>query len=112
MIERAHGVEPSQQTCFHVARTGSEQFVTVPCQGTLCGGAPRVDGVGMAEEQHAPHALSLAAAYQIIAPSLLPPPLDGEAKSPQLSLQPVLNRVNPFLVVTAGVDRRQMLQIG
>src|SRR5215217_2161432 len=66
----------------------------------------------MSKQQNACAALPLATSNQIITPALLGTPLDREAEPLQSLHQPVLDRIDPCLVVGAGVDGRKVAQVG
>src|SRR5215207_6320803 len=66
----------------------------------------------MAKQQDPSASLPLATSDQIIPPALLGTPLDREAEPPHTLRQPVLDGVDPSLVVGAGVDRRKEAQVG
>ena len=112
VIEGTQGIEAGQQAGFHVAGTGTNQLVADLGDRAQRRRSARVDGVGMTEEQNPGAALPCSPGDQIIAPALLRSPLDREAESLQSLRQPVLDRVDPWLVVGAGVDARQVAQIG
>ena len=85
---------------------GTNQLVANRGDRASRGRSARVDGVGMPEQQDPRAALPLATSDQIVAPALLRTPLDREAEPLQSLRQPVLDRVDPRLVVGAGVDAR------
>ena len=61
----------------------------------------------MPKQQDPGAALPLSASDQIITPTSLRSPLDPEAEPLQSLRQPVLDRVDPCLVVGAGIDARK-----
>ena len=66
----------------------------------------------MAKQQDPCAAVPLSASDQIVTPAGLGTPLDREAEPLQSLRQPVLDRVDPRLVVGAGIDARKAAQIG
>src|SRR5215213_6729175 len=102
--EGTQGIKSSQQAGFHVAGAGANQLVAIRSDRTQCGRSPRVDGVSMPKEQNPCATVSLPTSDQIITPAFLGTPLDCEAESVQSLHEPVLDSIDPRLVVGAGVD--------
>jgi hypothetical protein len=66
----------------------------------------------MPKQQDPCAALPVSTSDQIIPPALLRTPLDREAEALQSLHQPVLDRVDPCLVVAAGVNAGKVTQVG
>src|SRR5215218_6075884 len=111
LIECTDRVEPGQQTGLHIAGTGTEQLVAIDAHRPLGRRSYWEYGVGVTEQHHVSRAGTLADGQNVVARGLFFQALYVESEFGQLFLEPILHLIDAGLVVTAGIDAREIPQV-